>query len=194
MFNLGLMESAYGFIETRGLTAAIEASDAMVKAAKVNIIKFQKIGGALVTILVEGELAACQSAVDAGSAAAERVGELISAHVIPRPVEDVRLVYTSMVKPSEPKVKQSTASVIKKPAEKIQSQKKEKSAKESFSESDKLLNWLSTQKAGVNINQIAGYLNQNNAGARRLVKQLMDEGLIEKVHQKYFFLSKRKNK
>ena len=63
------MKLAYGFIETRGLTAAIEAADAMVKAAKVSIIKQQKIGGALVTILVEGELGACQSAVAAGSAA-----------------------------------------------------------------------------------------------------------------------------
>lgn len=188
------MESAYGFIETRGLTAAIEASDAMVKAAKVNIIKFQKIGGALVTILVEGELAACQSAVDAGSAAAERVGELVSAHVIPRPVDDVRMLYGSLVSPGKSKEKKAVVPIIKKPSEKIQSQKIEKKATKSSNESDNLLDWLSTQKTGANINQIADYLNQDNAFARRIVKQLMDEGSIEKVHQKYFFLRKRKNK
>ena len=57
-----------------------------------------------------------------------------------------------------------------------------------------ILDWLATQKNGANINQIAGYLNQDNSVARRIIKQLMDEGSIEKVHQKYFFLSKRKNK
>ena len=117
------MESAYGFIETRGLTAAIEAADAMVKAAKINIIKYQQIGGALVTILIEGDLAACKSAVDAGSAAAERVGELVSAHVIPRPVDDVRLLYGNIVPPVKSKEKQAAAQTIKKPTEKIQSQK-----------------------------------------------------------------------
>ena len=186
------MESAYGFIETRGLTAAIEAADAMVKAAKINIIKYQQIGGALVTILIEGDLAACQSAVDAGSAAAKRVGELISAHVIPRPVDDVKLLYGTIIPAIKSIDKQASVSAIKKPAKKIQSQKKKKDIKSSEG-SGNLLDWLSIQKNGANITQIAAYLNQDNAVARRMVKQLMDDGSIEKVHQKYFFLSKRKN-
>jgi len=188
------MESAYGFIETRGLTAAIEAADAMVKAAKVNIIKYQKIGGALVTILIEGELAACQSAVAAGSVAAERTGELVSAHVIPRPVDDIRLLYAGTTTFAKPKRQQSVASISKKPVAKIQSEKKEKTVVKPANESAKILEWLVTQKNGANINQIADYLKQDNAVARRIVKQLMDEGSIEKVNQKYFFLSKRKNK
>lgn len=189
------MESAYGFIETRGLTAAIEAADAMVKAAKVNIIKQQKIGNALVTILIEGELAACQSAVAAGSAAAERIGELISAHVIPRPVDDIRLLYATNTAPlTKPKKRQSSASIVKKHVEKIKSEKKTITVVKSSNESEDLLNWLSTQKNGANINQIASYLNQDKAYARRIVKPLMDESFIEKVQQKYFFLSKRKNK
>ena len=188
------MESAYGFIETRGLTAAIEAADAMVKAAKVNIIKQQKIGGALVTILIEGELAACQSAVAAGSAAAERIGELISAHVIPRPVDDIRLLYATIAPLTKPEKQKSSASIVKKPLERIRSEKKTTTVLKSPNESEDLLDWLSTQKNGANINQIASYLNQDNAYARRIVKQLMDESFIEKVHQKYFFLSKRKNK
>jgi len=80
---------ALGMIETRGLVALIEASDAMVKAAKVKLVRYEKIGSGLVTALVRGDVAACKAAVDAGAAAAERVGELVSAHVIPRPHGDL---------------------------------------------------------------------------------------------------------
>lgn len=76
---------ALGMIETRGLVAMIEASDAMVKAAKVTLIGYEKIGAGYVTALVRGDVAACKAATDAGAAAARRVGELISVHVIPRP-------------------------------------------------------------------------------------------------------------
>jgi microcompartment protein CcmL/EutN len=72
-------------IETRGLVAMIEASDAMVKAAKVTLVGYEKIGAGYVTALVRGDVAACKAATDAGAAAARRVGELISVHVIPRP-------------------------------------------------------------------------------------------------------------
>jgi len=83
---------ALGMIETRGLTALIEAADAMVKAARVQLVGYQQIGGGLVTALVRGDVAACKAATDAGAAAAKRVGEVISVHVIPRPhaeLEDV---------------------------------------------------------------------------------------------------------
>jgi microcompartment protein CcmL/EutN len=76
---------ALGMIETRGLVAMIEASDAMVKAAKVTLVGYEKIGAGYVTALVRGDVAACKAATDAGAAAARRVGELISVHVIPRP-------------------------------------------------------------------------------------------------------------
>ncbi len=76
---------ALGMIETRGLIAMIEASDAMVKAAKVTLVGYEKIGAGYVTALVRGDVAACKAATDAGAAAARRVGELISVHVIPRP-------------------------------------------------------------------------------------------------------------
>jgi microcompartment protein CcmL/EutN len=72
-------------IETRGLVAMIEAADAMVKAAKVVLVGWEKIGSGYVTVLVRGDVAAVRAATDAGSAAARRVGELISVHVIPRP-------------------------------------------------------------------------------------------------------------
>lgn len=80
------MESkALGLIETKGLVACIEAGDAMVKAANVQVIGIEQIGGGFVTVMVEGDVGAVKAAVDAGAAAAKRVGELVSVHVIPRP-------------------------------------------------------------------------------------------------------------
>ncbi len=76
---------ALGMIETRGFTAMVEASDAMVKAAKVDLVGYEKIGGGFVTAVVRGDVAAVRAAVDAGTRAAERVGEIVSTHVIPRP-------------------------------------------------------------------------------------------------------------
>lgn len=76
---------ALGMIETKGLVAMVEASDAMVKAAKVTLIGYEKIGAGFVTAIVRGDVAACKAATDAGAAAARRVGELVSVHVIPRP-------------------------------------------------------------------------------------------------------------
>jgi ethanolamine utilization protein EutM len=76
---------ALGMIETRGFAAMVEASDAMMKAAKVELVGFEKIGGGYVTAIVRGDVAAVRAAVDAGTRAAEKVGEIISTHIIPRP-------------------------------------------------------------------------------------------------------------
>ncbi|MDI6823528.1 MAG: BMC domain-containing protein [Bacillota bacterium] len=83
------MTSSLGFIETRGLVAALEAADAMVKAANVELVCKQVVGGGLVAVVVRGDVGAVKAAVDAGAAAAKRVGELVSVHVIPRPHPDV---------------------------------------------------------------------------------------------------------
>ena len=86
------MGESLGMIETRGLVAMIEAADAMVKAANVRIVGWQKIGSGYVTVMVRGDVAAVRAATDAGAAAARRVGELLAVHVIPRPhpsLEDV---------------------------------------------------------------------------------------------------------
>src|ERR1043165_9459303 len=80
---------ALGMIETKGLVALVEASDAMLKAANVTMLGWQKIGSGLVTAMVVGDVAAVKAAVDAGSAAAGRIGEVISTQVIPRPHEDL---------------------------------------------------------------------------------------------------------
>ena len=83
---------ALGMIETKGLIGAVEAADAMVKAAKVELIGKELVGGGLVTVMVRGDVGAVKAATDAGAAAAQRVGELISVHVIPRPHTDVELI------------------------------------------------------------------------------------------------------
>ena len=80
---------ALGMIETRGFAAMVEASDAMVKAAKVELTCYEKIGGGYVTAIVRGDVAAVRAAVDAGTRAAERVGEIVTTHVIPRPHTNV---------------------------------------------------------------------------------------------------------
>ncbi len=79
------MADALGMIETKGFVGMVEASDAMVKAARVDLVGYEKIGGGYVTAIVRGDVAAVKAATEAGARAAERVGELVSVHVIPRP-------------------------------------------------------------------------------------------------------------
>ena len=86
---------ALGMIETKGLVGSIEAADAMVKAANVTLIGKEQVGGGLVTVLVRGDVGAVKASVDAGAAAAERVGELVSIHVIPRPHVEVESILPS---------------------------------------------------------------------------------------------------
>ena len=83
---------ALGMVETRGLVGAVEAADAMVKAANVVLLGSEYIGGGFVTVMVRGDVGAVKAATDAGAAAAKRIGELVSVHVIPRPHEEVEAI------------------------------------------------------------------------------------------------------
>lgn len=83
---------ALGMIETKGLVGAIEAADAMVKAANVTLVNYQKVGGGLVTVMVRGDVGAVKAATEAGAEAAQKIGELVSVHVIPRPHDDVEKI------------------------------------------------------------------------------------------------------
>jgi microcompartment protein CcmL/EutN len=83
------IKEALGMVETRGFVGMIEASDAMAKAAKVHMLGYEKIGSGLVTSLCRGEVGAVRAAVDAGAAAAQKVGEMVAIHVIPRPHDDI---------------------------------------------------------------------------------------------------------
>ena len=87
---------ALGMIETKGLVASVEAADAMVKAANVTLIGNEHVGGGLVTVMVRGDVGAVKAATDAGAAAAAKVGELVSVHVIPRPHSEVEGILPSI--------------------------------------------------------------------------------------------------
>lgn len=95
------MSEALGLIETKGLVGAVEAADAMVKAANVQICGYEKIGYGLVTVMVRGDVGAVKAATDAGASAASRVGELVSVHVIPRPHTEVERAILSKTKGNE---------------------------------------------------------------------------------------------
>ena len=94
--NLKMALEALGMVETRGLVAAIEAADAMVKAANVTLIGTEKIGSGLVSVMVRGDVGAVKAATEAGSAAAARLGEIVAVHVIPRPHADVEKILPSL--------------------------------------------------------------------------------------------------
>jgi microcompartment protein CcmL/EutN len=90
-----MAQEALGLVETRGLVGAIEAADAMVKAANVTLTGYEKIGSGLVTVMVRGDVGAVKAATDAGAAAAQKIGEVISVHVIPRPHSDTERILPS---------------------------------------------------------------------------------------------------
>lgn len=110
-----MLEYALGLIETRGLVAAIEAADAMVKAADVQLIGKERAEAGLITVKIRGDVAAVRAAVDAGAAAAQRVGELVSSHVIPRPDDGTEiLIYPPTKRASERVPKETTPPVKRK--------------------------------------------------------------------------------
>jgi microcompartment protein CcmL/EutN len=93
-----MVKDALGLIETKGFIGAVEAADAMVKAANVTLVSYKTVGAGLVTVMIKGDVGAVKAATDAGAAAAGRVGELVSVHVIPRPHGDVDALLNSMKK------------------------------------------------------------------------------------------------
>ena len=171
------MQASYGFIETRGFVAAVTAADAMVKAADVELLKFRKVGGALVTIIVKGDLASCQAAVEAGAKAAQETGLLVSSHIIANPYED-----TETQVESKPRGRGRGMG-------KAQRKRPVAWPKPAATESpvEKILNYLKAKKQGATLKDLAGLLKKSPTEVRVLIKQLMDQGKIEKIQQKYFF-------
>ena len=94
--EIRMAQEALGMVETRGLTAAIEAADAMTKSAEVTLVGTEKIGSGLVTVMVRGDVGAVKSAVESGAASASRLGELVATHVIPRPHTDVEKILPAL--------------------------------------------------------------------------------------------------
>jgi microcompartment protein CcmL/EutN len=93
-----MQQEALGLVETKGLTAAIEAADTMVKSANVHLIGYERIGSGLITVIVRGDVGAVKAATDAGSSAAQKVGDVLSTHVIPRPHTDVEAILPKSTK------------------------------------------------------------------------------------------------
>ena len=91
-----MQQEAHGMVETKRLVGAIEAADAMVKSANVSLVGYEKIGSGLVTVMVRGDVGAVKAAVDAGACSAEKVGEVVAQHVIPRPHTDVEKILPHM--------------------------------------------------------------------------------------------------
>jgi ethanolamine utilization protein EutM len=112
------MQQALGVIETNGLVGAIEAADAMVKAARVKFLGREKVKGGLVSVMVAGDVGAVKAAVDAGAAACRRVGKLVSAHVIPRPHDDIDQIIPGDIEPEK------SSAQKKKPHQKTATKKK----------------------------------------------------------------------
>ena len=173
------MQASYGFIETRGFVAAVTAADAMVKAADVELLKFRKVGGALVTIIVKGDLASCQAAVEAGAKAAQETGLLVSSHIIANPYEDTE---TQVESKPRGRGRGMGKAQRKRP---VARPKPKPAATESPVE--KILNYLKGKKQGATLKDLAGLLKKSPTEVRVLIKQLMDQGKIEKIQQKYFF-------
>ena len=205
------MKASYGFVETRGFVAAILAADAMVKAAQVQLVPFRKIGAAYVTVVVKGELGACQAAVDAGVRAAEQVGELVSYHIIANPYDDTQdqlesappkkggsgpkaqppgetgPAFREKSPKTEKRVKPAKKAEISKPSKK-EAIKKQPKAQESSSAEQIILKHLATRAQGATLDELSKLLDQPAQEVRLILKKLMDQGKIEKIQQKYFMI------
>lgn len=180
------MYTSFGYIETRGFIGAIEAADAMLKAARVELVKTEKIGSGLVTVIVQGPLAACQAAVDAGSAAASRIGELVSSHVIANPYRDTEILSGHAIE---------TKPVVPTPAKPPRQQsKKSKTPKtrQKVSVVDQVADMISNAGAnGINLDLIVKELKLSLKEARLYIKELMDSEKVERIQKVYYWVGKK---
>ncbi len=184
--------SSIGFIETKGLTGSLEAADAMLKAARVSLTRRREIGSALVTVMVEGELGAVQAAVDAGAAAAERLGQLVSAHVIARPFEDTEQ-WLGIAEPPKPSAKQGGAPV-RRPSAGSRKQKAPHKADATpksgetatDDKSAPVLQLLQKAARGMTPEELSAASGLDKKVLRVVLKNLLDQGRIEKVKNLYF--------
>lgn len=188
------MSQSYGFVETQGLIGSIEAADAMLKAARVTLVQKREIGFGLVTVIVEGELGAVQSAVDAGKAAAERLGQFLTCHVIARPFKDTDLLIMQRLGVSPeadtPVPAIQKEEVVKAPEKKESKPRKKRQKKTTVPENDdaRILSMLRSGKKGATLEEIATQIKQDVSQTRILLKRLIDQQKIEKVQQRYYLL------
>lgn len=179
------MPLSYGYVETLGFVGALEAADAMLKAAKVKLIDKREIGFGLVTVIIEGQLGAVQSSVDAGCVAAERIGQLISSNVIPRPYTDANFFSVAKIR----KEKNVTKEVHKFKTADSQKEKKARSPKPVSDAQQVIINILkNVRQKGASLSEISKLLGMDQAHTRVILKELLDKEEIEKVQQKYYII------
>jgi len=187
--------NALGFIETKGLTGSIEAADAMLKAARVHLARRREIGSALVTVIVEGELGAVQAAVEAGAAAAERLGQLVSVHVIPRPFEDTEnWLFPTPENDTPPRVPVAEPSPLRPVSRKkstASSRTKKATPKPAPVEvgrddSAVVLELLRESQNGLTLEALTNQSGLEKKKVRLALKELLDSDRIEKVKNLYF--------
>ncbi len=175
-----MLNQSLGFVETRSYIGAIEASDAMVKAADVRLVNFYKIGKAMVTVVVRGDLASCLAAVDAGKEAAMKVGELIASNVIARPFEDTDNLINFMISGSK---KNKNAEQKTEPKDttipKTKKVKKKKDVEKEILTQLKKLN-------GAGLEQLSKISGIDKTDLRVILKKMIDQNQIEKAGIKYF--------
>ena len=183
-----MSSQSYGFIETKGLIGAIEAADAMAKAANVHLVTRQGIGAGLVTVVCEGDLASCQAAVEAGRNAAVRVGELVASHVIARPDRDTDTLVMIMLghEPGPLLPASGNGETGARPGKEL----KPTPSTKQLPEHD-IMNLLSSRADGVGAEEICRVLGFERASVLSSIKKLMDGGSVEKVHRKYYARSGR---
>jgi ethanolamine utilization protein EutM len=179
-----MSSQSYGFIETKGLVGAIEAADAMGKAANVHLVTRRGIGAGLVTVVCEGDLASCQAAVEAGRSAAVRIGELITAHVIARPDRDTEGLVMVLLGHGPGTLPPSSTSGDGASAGSAQELNDAPRATP-LPEND-ILNLLSSHSDGMTCEEICRTLSMERIGVLTSLKKLMDGGSVEKVHRKYY--------
>jgi microcompartment protein CcmL/EutN len=165
------MQLTLAFVETKGFVGAVEAADAMTKTASVHIVKYTKIGDGYVTVLIEGELSDCQAAVESGSAAASRIGELISSGIIPRPMDDLSLFRNKMTKKKKEKA----------PTKAI----KEKAA----AKSPDITGLIKKATDGITLEELEKITKKSKDKIRQIIKKLMDEDKVEKIHKKHYWIT-----
>jgi ethanolamine utilization protein EutM len=196
------MDNSIGFIETKGYVGAIEAADAMAKAAAIKIVKWHKTGAAMILVVIMGELDACQAAVAAGKTAAEKTGELVSWNVIARPYEELGIFLDPKTErrgeAQSPPPQKTPNKNVKQKATKanLSAVKNEKStAINTLPKAEELklsvMTLAQNSAKGISLKKASDLLKLEQPHLRVIFKKLMDEGKIIKIRKLYFKASEK---
>lgn len=182
------MINALGLLEVDGMVAAVDAADAMLKAANVRLLSHQVLDPGRLTLVVEGDLAACRAALDAGSAAAARTGRVVSRKEIGRPDDDTQWLiggFTRQPKKPEPKKPEPKKPEQKPEVKSDEAPEKTQEASVSSESSDELLALLTSVRQGVTAGEVAAHFGWSLDEARKALEQLFSDGALRKRSSRY---------